>query len=87
VIRGKLLTGADPQFLRADLGSRAGELSETSSTPLWWPVSKVAGVYLAPYLAALPTATPVPAPAGHPLPEERRIVFLPGDFENNPWGE
>jgi sulfide:quinone oxidoreductase len=80
VIRGQLVTGADPQYLRADLETRGTELSEVSATPLWWPATKVAGARLGPYLAAL-------EPAAEPEPEHPRIVVMPSYFENNPWGE
>ena len=48
VLRGLLLTGAEPRYLRA---TRDPEVSEVAFTPLWWPPSKIAGRYLAPYLA------------------------------------
>lgn len=51
VLRGVLLTGERPAFLRAD--SRAHHThSMARLTPVWWPPAKVAGRYLAPYLAA-----------------------------------
>jgi sulfide:quinone oxidoreductase len=50
VLRGLLLTGAVPKFLRADLVGAEG--SQVEETPLWWPPSKIAGRYLAPFLAA-----------------------------------
>jgi sulfide:quinone oxidoreductase len=91
VLRGQLWTGGDPRFLRTDLSLRATTHSEASETPLWWPATKIAGHYLAPYLAAKEMAavsagdTP-PAPVE--LSEEvRRRIYFPGDFENNPWGE
>ena len=65
VLRGLLLTGGAPLYLRAELepsGARHGApharklRGETSSRALWWPPGKVAGRYLAPYLA---TARPV----------------------------
>jgi sulfide:quinone oxidoreductase len=46
VLRGLLLTGAEPRYLRA-----ASERSEVSFRPLWWPPGKIAGRYLTPYLA------------------------------------
>jgi sulfide:quinone oxidoreductase len=69
VLRGLLLTGGAPLYLRAQLGP-AGEVrdrsgtgalpaaltGEASSRALWWPPGKIAGRYLAPYLA---TARPV----------------------------
>jgi sulfide:quinone oxidoreductase len=50
VLRGLLLTGAVPKFLRTEIvGEGGGRVDET---PLWWPPSKIAGRYLAPFLAA-----------------------------------
>ena len=65
VLRGLLLTGGAPLYLRAELdsgGRRTGEVrsrrlaGQVSTRALWWPPGKVAGRYLAPYLA---TARPV----------------------------
>ncbi len=52
VLRGKLLTGGDPLFMRQDLSGTAGDQSTSSTHTLWWPPGKVAGAYLAPYLLA-----------------------------------
>ena len=50
VLRGALLTGSGPRYLRTD---RLGRVpSEMSRSVLWWPPSKVAGRLLAPYLFA-----------------------------------
>jgi sulfide:quinone oxidoreductase len=49
VLRGMLFTGATPRFLSAGLGTQNGE-SSASSQALWWPPTKIAGEYLAPYL-------------------------------------
>ena len=51
ILRGKLLTGDKDRFLRADPRGGRGETSEASVAPLWWPPGKIAGKYLAPYLA------------------------------------
>jgi sulfide:quinone oxidoreductase len=66
VLRGLLLTGGAPLYLRAELdatgaprvgGTRARRLAgEVSTRALWWPPGKIAGRYLAPYLS---TARPV----------------------------
>jgi sulfide:quinone oxidoreductase len=47
VLRGVLLTGGSPRFLRRGAGapSLAGEQAE------WWPPHKIAARHLAPYLA------------------------------------
>jgi sulfide:quinone oxidoreductase len=52
VLRGKLMTGAQPLFMRADISGTAGDDTKSSGHTLWWPPGKVAGAYLAPYLAA-----------------------------------
>jgi sulfide:quinone oxidoreductase len=49
-LRGMLLTGIAPTYMRADV-SGTGDYFETAASPLWWPPSKIAGRYLAPYLA------------------------------------
>jgi sulfide:quinone oxidoreductase len=53
VLRGQLLTGSEPHYLRYDL-TRPGTESVTAESPLWWPASKVAARNLTPYLAARP---------------------------------
>jgi sulfide:quinone oxidoreductase len=52
VLRGKLLTGARPLYMRSDISGTAGDDSTSSGHALWWPPGKIAGAYLAPYLAA-----------------------------------
>jgi len=49
ILRGLLLTGFVPRYLRADT-STAGSVVDTE--PLWWPPAKIVGRYLAPFLAA-----------------------------------
>ena len=51
VLRGLLLTGSVPRYLRADLSGEATDPSDASEHALWWPPSKIAGRWLAPYLA------------------------------------
>ena len=51
VLRGLLLTGGTPRYLRAEVSGGRGEDWDVSEHALWWPPSKVAGRYLAPYLA------------------------------------
>lgn len=51
-LRGVLLTGDEPRYLRADISGRAGDDSTISAEPLWWPPDKLAGRYLAPYLSS-----------------------------------
>jgi sulfide:quinone oxidoreductase len=51
MLRAKLLTGERPLYLRATLteGHTVGSVAATHC--LWWPAEKIAGRYLAPYLA------------------------------------
>lgn len=48
VLRGLLLTGLSPRFLRSDVLDGS---SEVDMEPLWWPPGKIAGRYLAAFLA------------------------------------
>jgi sulfide:quinone oxidoreductase len=52
VLRGKLMTGSRPLYMRSDISGTAGDDDMSSGHTLWWPPGKVAGAYLAPYLAA-----------------------------------
>jgi sulfide:quinone oxidoreductase len=49
VLRGLLLTGETPVYLRND-GERGSEV--VAGEPPWWPPHKIASRYLGPYLAA-----------------------------------
>lgn len=51
VLRALLLTGDRPAFLRVALGGHHGDPGVVDWEPLWWPPAKVAGLYLAPFLA------------------------------------
>jgi sulfide:quinone oxidoreductase len=75
VLRGLLLTGGIPRYLRAELDDPSR--TETDAVSLWWPPSKITGKYLAPFLAAhhgdlLSTPPPVQA-----MPIE---IGLTGDY-------
>ncbi|CAN5467609.1 hypothetical protein BH10ACT11_BH10ACT11_06630 [soil metagenome] len=48
VLRGALLTEWGPRYLRAKTTALTGEASKSV---LWWPPAKIAGRYIAPYLA------------------------------------
>jgi sulfide:quinone oxidoreductase len=51
VLRGLLLTGGTPRYMRAEVSAGDGEDWRISDSALWWPPSKIAGRRLAPYLA------------------------------------
>ncbi len=51
VLRGLLLTGDVPRYLRSELGGGAGDTGTITNEPLWWPPGKIVGRHLAPFLA------------------------------------
>ena len=52
VLRGLLLTGSAPQFMRHDL-SHPSDTPAVSLNELWWPPAKIAGHYLGPLILSL----------------------------------
>jgi|SRR5215211_7811669 len=85
VLRGLLLTGDIPRYMRAEVGGGHGEHWPVSEHALWWPPTKVAGRYLSPYLAlhardAPPGGLPINVPLGGPSSGgiRRRAVIAPG---------
>jgi sulfide:quinone oxidoreductase len=74
VLRGVLLTGGSPRFLRADVSGGAGDDSTISRRALWWPPTKLAGRYLAPYLSSqIGEAADVMPQAAEGLPVETDV--------------
>ena len=62
VLRGLLLTGSDPAYLRRDLGDE-GASDWASTAPIWWPPSKIVGRRLTNFLGSIsdePEETLVP---------------------------
>ena len=51
-LRGQLLTGLGPTYLTAEVTDAGPRESSVAVNPLWWPPSKIAGRYLAPYLSS-----------------------------------
>jgi sulfide:quinone oxidoreductase len=51
LLRGMLLTGVAPVYLRAGVTGTSADHDELAANPLWWPPTKIAGRYLGPYLA------------------------------------
>jgi sulfide:quinone oxidoreductase len=74
VLRGLLLTGAEPRFLRAELGGGAGDTSVATSELLWWPPGKIVGRYLAPFLAERAGAILAPPAGAEALPVEVELA-------------
>lgn len=50
ILRGALLTGAAPLYLRSGVAGTHGD-EAAGAAPLWWPPAKIAARHLAPYLA------------------------------------
>lgn len=66
VLRGLLLTGMAPRFLRSE-----GSASAIDTSPLWWPPAKIVGRYLSPFLAEhLGLARTFTEPPSRALPVE-----------------
>jgi sulfide:quinone oxidoreductase len=70
VLRGLLLTGAVPTYLRAELGGGAGDTSAVQAEPLWWPPGKIVGRYLAPFLSEWAGVVLAPPTEAEALPVE-----------------
>jgi sulfide:quinone oxidoreductase len=51
VLRGLLLTGGLPKFMRSNLADWGSDAFLLDSDPLWWPPAKLACRYLSPFLA------------------------------------
>jgi sulfide:quinone oxidoreductase len=64
VLRGLLMTSEGARYLRAELDDPGGT-STFAHEPLWWPPSKIATRWLAPYLARLDVDHVHEASSGH----------------------
>jgi sulfide:quinone oxidoreductase len=51
VLRAILITGGAPLYFRHEPHGGRDDTSTVSTEPLWWPPTKIAGRYLAPFLA------------------------------------
>lgn len=76
VLRGQLITGRESRFMRTSLSGREGDTAQSSPETLWWPPSKIAGRYLAPYLHETEDAQQREATRQHDL--------LTREYEVNP---
>jgi sulfide:quinone oxidoreductase len=75
VLRGVLLTGGRPRYLRADISGAAGDDSVISEDALWWPPDKLAGRFLAPYISSQSgSALDVQAPRASRARPERVVA-------------
>ena len=76
VLRGLLLTGGIPRYFRAE-PDHPGRAPAADTLSLWWPPSKIAGTYLAPFLAARHGDLLSAPPGVRAMPIE---VGLAGDY-------
>jgi sulfide:quinone oxidoreductase len=74
VLRGLLLTGLTPRYLRTEPGSVR---SEADTEALWWPPAKIVGRYLAPFLASELHMSESPPPATGRVPVEVDLSAAP----------
>ena len=51
VLRGMLLTGDRPTYVRSEVSGGRGGPDRVDLEPLWWPPAKVVAKYLGPFLA------------------------------------
>jgi sulfide:quinone oxidoreductase len=93
LLRGMLLTGVAPTYLRARIADKFADPGELAANPLWWPPTKIAGRYLGPYLAgtgrrgegtsledrAVSSDDPREVQAGHREARELALTFALAD--------
>jgi sulfide:quinone oxidoreductase len=53
VLRGVLLTGSGPRYVRRGAVGAESDASIVCHEPIWWPPAKIAGRFLGPYLARI----------------------------------
>jgi sulfide:quinone oxidoreductase len=76
VLRGLLLTGAEPRFLHTELPDGGNGRSWASAEPLWWPPAKIVGRYLSPFLAGMVGSTEPAEPPSAGVPVEVELDRL-----------
>ncbi|MGH2895571.1 MAG: FAD-dependent oxidoreductase [Solirubrobacteraceae bacterium] len=79
ILRGVLLTGGPPRYLRADISGAAGDDSAISQHALWWPPVKLATRYLAPFLSRQVGDAAVVPHDEHALAGEATLEALASD--------
>jgi sulfide:quinone oxidoreductase len=65
VLRGLLLTGGAPRYLRSEPSGGHGDTGTVAGEALWWPPAKIVGRYLAPFLAGY-GGLDITGPTNHP---------------------
>jgi sulfide:quinone oxidoreductase len=82
VLRGLLMTGAVPAYVRAPSMAAGGVGGDVSVEPLWWPPAKIAARYLGPFLAARSGRTASPDVSKHGV-----VVAREFDRDAGEWRE
>ena len=80
VLRGLLLTGSRPRYLRHEL-TGVGPGDDASPEPLWWPPAKIVGRHLAPFLAGFAGAESQPEPSAPPDTVHVEVELAPGELD------
>jgi sulfide:quinone oxidoreductase len=75
VLRGMLLTGGQRRWMRAPVGATPGHAA-TALRTLWWPPTKIASRYLAPYLMSREDAALLAVAPEGAKPIERDLELL-----------
>ena len=76
ILRGMLLTGGEPRWLRGPQGVTPGA-SRGAMQALWWPPTKIATRYLAPYLVGREQAERFGQPPADAEPVQRELDLDP----------
>lgn len=63
VLRGLLLTGSTPAYLRAPVAAGGSAAGDVATEPLWWPPAKIAAKHLGPLLALRAGDRAIPQPS------------------------
>ncbi|HEU0247537.1 MAG TPA: CBS domain-containing protein [Gaiellaceae bacterium] len=100
VLRGLLLTGGEPRYLRREMTGHPEREPLAGPEPLWWPPAKIVGRYLAPFLASIagveappeipsypPGALPVELELDPETVESLRSIRLQLDHDEGEEGE
>jgi sulfide:quinone oxidoreductase len=74
VLRGLLLTGVFPRYLRAEVGTAS---STVDAEALWWPPAKIVGRHLAPFLAARMGLSEAPPSASEGVRVDVELDYRP----------
>jgi sulfide:quinone oxidoreductase len=80
VLRGLLLTGGRPRYLRNE-PTGAGDVDVASTEPLWWPPAKIVGRHLAPFLAGFAGVESPSEPAGQPGAVEVEVELVADELD------